>query len=81
VAYEIKEDSTIVSMVAQGLGAAVLPHLAAMPIPNSVQVRSLPVPLERMIGAAILSNNLQVPAVFAFLDVLRGTGRFARKSS
>lgn len=76
VAYEIKEDSTIVSMVAQGLGAAILPRLAALPIPPQVQVRSLPIPLERVIGAAIWSNGFHVPAVFAFLDVLRGTGRF-----
>lgn len=77
VAYEIKEDSTIVSMVAQGLGAAILPHLAAMPIPEEVQVRSLPIPLERVIGAATVANILQPPAVFAFLDLMRGTGLFA----
>lgn len=77
VAYEVKEDSTIVSMVAQGLGAAILPRLAAMPIPAGVQVRSLPIPLERVIGAAVLSNVLHPPAVFAFVDVLRGVGLFA----
>jgi len=78
VAYQIKEDSTIVSMVAQGLGAAILPRLAALPIPPQVQVRALPVPLERVIGAAIWSNGFHVPAVFAFLDVLRGTGVFSQ---
>lgn len=79
VAYEVKEDSTIVSLVAQGLGAAILPRFAALPIPEGVQVRSLPVPLERIIGAAIVANILQPPAVFAFLDLLRGTGLFASK--
>ncbi len=77
VGYEVKEDSTIVSMVAQGLGAAILPRLAALPIPKEVQVRSLPVPLERVIGAAVLTHVLHPPAVFAFLDALRGTGLFA----
>jgi DNA-binding transcriptional LysR family regulator len=77
VAYEIKEDSTIVSMVAQGLGAAILPRLAALPIPDCIEVRSLPVPLERIIGAAVISKTLQPPAVFAFLDLLRGVGLFA----
>ncbi|NJN32323.1 MAG: LysR family transcriptional regulator [Synechococcales cyanobacterium RM1_1_8] len=77
VAYEIKEDSTIVSMVAQGLGAAVLPKLAALPIPEQVEVRSLPVPLNRRIGVAVLADQLHPPAVFAFLDLLRGTGLFA----
>jgi DNA-binding transcriptional LysR family regulator len=76
VAYVVKEDSTIVSMVAQGLGAAILPRLAAIPIPAEVQVKKLPVPLERVIGAAIWSNALHSPAVFAFLDALRNTGEF-----
>ncbi|MGJ3247055.1 MAG: LysR family transcriptional regulator [Elainellaceae cyanobacterium] len=80
VAFEIKEDSTIVSMVAQGLGAAVLPRLAALPIPDDVEVRSLPVPLFRVIGAAVMSNVLHPPAVFAFLDLLRGTGLFAKSA-
>ncbi|NJL88898.1 MAG: LysR family transcriptional regulator [Coleofasciculaceae cyanobacterium SM2_1_6] len=76
VAYVVKEDSTIVSMVAQGLGAAILPRLAALPIPEGVQVRKLPVPLERVIGAAIWAEALHSPAVFAFLDALRHTGKF-----
>ena len=79
VAYEIKEDSTIVSMVSQGLGAAVLPKLAAIPIPEPIQVRSLPVPLNRNIGAAVLTNIWHSPAVFTFLDLLRGTGIFAQQ--
>ena len=71
VAYNVKEDSTIVSMVAQGLGAAMLPRLAAMPIPETVESRSLPVPLERVIGVAILANVPPSPAVTRFLDVLK----------
>ncbi|MEB3267687.1 MAG: LysR family transcriptional regulator [Leptolyngbya sp.] len=71
VAYVIKEDSTIVSMVAQGLGAAILPRLAALPIPENVQVRSLPVPLERVIGVATLAQTPHSPAVEEFLNLLR----------
>lgn len=71
VAYEIKEDSTIVSMVAQGLGAAILPRLAALPIPPQVQVRSLPVPLERIIGVALLPHAARSPVVEEFLTMLR----------
>jgi DNA-binding transcriptional LysR family regulator len=76
VAYEIKEDSTIVSMVAQGLGAAILPKLAALPIPPNLVQRSLPVPLQRRIGVAIAADRLQPPVVFAFLDLLRQVGQF-----
>jgi DNA-binding transcriptional LysR family regulator len=68
---DIQEDSTVVSMVNQGLKAAILPRLAAVPIPQGVQVYSLPIPLERVMGVAILSNALQVPAVFTFLEMLR----------
>ena len=78
VGYVIKEDSTIVSMVAQGLGAAILPRLAALPIPDEVYVRSLPVRLNRVIGAAILTSTPPAPAVKMFLDVLSHQGRFAR---
>lgn len=79
VAYEVNEDSTIVSMVVQGLGAAILPRLAAEPVPAGVQVYSLPVPLERVIGVAVLANAFQTPAVFAFLDALRKAGRFSTR--
>ncbi len=72
-AYEIREDSTRVRMVAQGLGAAIVSRLAAEPIPTEVQVCRLPVPLERQIVAAVLADALQPPAVFAFLDMLKGT--------
>ncbi|MGB3297442.1 MAG: LysR family transcriptional regulator [Phormidesmis sp.] len=78
IGYVIKEDSTIVSMVAQGLGAAILPRLAALPIPDAVYVRSLPVRLNRVIGAAILASTPPAPAVKMFLDVLSHQGRFAK---
>ncbi|NJK51187.1 LysR family transcriptional regulator [Candidatus Gracilibacteria bacterium] len=70
VAYEVKEDSTIISMVQRGLGATIIPQLAAKPIPEGLQVKRLPVPLERAIGAAILANALHPPAVFAFLEAI-----------
>lgn len=71
VAYQVRADSTIVSMVARGLGATIIPRLAAEPIPKEVQVYSLPVPLFRVIKIAVLANALLVPAVFAFLELLK----------
>jgi DNA-binding transcriptional LysR family regulator len=58
-------------MVAQGLGAAISPRLAAEPIPIDVKVYSLPVPLFRIISVAVVKNALLSPAVFAFLDLLK----------
>lgn len=69
--YELREDSTILSMVKQGLGATVMARLAAEPILEEIEVRSLPVPLERVIGVAILADALLPRAVFAFLDILK----------
>jgi DNA-binding transcriptional LysR family regulator len=71
--YQIRSDATIVSMVAKGLGAAISPRLAAEPIPPNVKVYSLPVPLFRVISAAILEDALLPPAAFAFLELLKKT--------
>lgn len=79
IAYEIREDSTIVSMVGKGLGAAIMPRLAAEPLPLGIKECNLPVPLQRIIGVAILANALHSPAIYAFLDALRNTGKFAKK--
>ncbi|MEG4227461.1 LysR family transcriptional regulator [Microcoleus sp. N9_B2] len=73
IAYELSEDSTIVSMVMQGLGTAILPRLAAEPIPTSVKVCSLPADFERVIGVAVLRDGLLIPAVFAFLDLVKSS--------
>lgn len=71
IAYELNEDSAIVSMVAEGLGMAILPYLAAIPIPSEVQVRSLPQPLERKLGAVLIDGALHSPAVYAFLETIQ----------
>jgi DNA-binding transcriptional LysR family regulator len=71
IVYEINQDSTTVGMVSQGLGATIMPRLAAEPIPLGLKVLSLPIPFERVIGVAILRDALHVPAVFAFLDRLK----------
>ncbi|MGL4620289.1 LysR family transcriptional regulator [Chroococcidiopsis sp.] len=71
VAYKIRSDATIVNMVAKELGAAVSPKLAAEPIPHGVQVYSLPIPLFRTIGVAVLADSLLTPAAYAFIDLLK----------
>ena len=70
-AYNIKEDSTIVSMVMRGLGITVMARLAAEPLPPDIQIRSLPVPLERIVRVAVLNGALHSPALYAFLDLLK----------
>lgn len=71
VSYRIRHDSSITSMVQQGLGIAIMPRLAAEPIPAGVQVCRLPFHLTRPIGVSRLCNSLAPPAVYAFLAALR----------
>ena len=68
---EVETDAATVNLVAQGLGGTILPRLAALPIPEAVQVYPLPIPLERSIGVAVLTDALQSPAVYALLDALK----------
>ncbi|MEO1069951.1 MAG: LysR family transcriptional regulator, partial [Cyanobacteria bacterium J06638_6] len=75
VISEVETDTTIVNLVAQGLGATILPRLAAEPIPDRVQVFALPEPLVRVIGAAIVGDALHTPPIYAFLDVLKTLGQ------
>lgn len=70
-ACDIQEDSTIVSMVTQGLGPAILPRLAAEPIPKELTVYPLPDRCERIIGVATLADALQIPAVYALITQLK----------
>lgn len=69
--YNVREDSTIFSLVAQGLGVSVVPELAFRDLPDSVARVPLTEPLARTIGVAILPHNLKVPAVRAFLSTLK----------
>jgi DNA-binding transcriptional LysR family regulator len=73
VAYEVKEDSTIIGMVQRGLGATIMARLAAEPIPDSIQMRRLPVPLDRKIGIVIRADSLLSKAAFAFIDILKAS--------
>ncbi len=77
IAYCIRHDSSMVAMVQQGLGLAILPRLAAEPVPADVQIVPLPFPLSRPIGATILRDAMHTPALYAFLDALRQVGEFS----
>jgi len=70
-AYEVREDSTILSMVQQGLGATIMARLAAEPIPPTLTVVELPTPLERIIGVIQLADALQTPPIYAFMETLK----------
>jgi DNA-binding transcriptional LysR family regulator len=70
-AFEVEEDSTVLGMVAQGLGVTVMPLLAIDAAPAGVRVLELEEPLSRRIGVAVPPGNLKIPAVRVFLAALR----------
>lgn len=74
VMSEVETDTTIVNLVVQGVGATILPRLAAEPIPAQIQVFSLPDPLQRVMGVAVLAEALHTPATYAFLELLKQQG-------
>ena len=69
--YQFRETSTILNMVAQSLGTAIIPRLSTHTVPAGVKLAKLPSPLTRQVGVTVLADALQTPAVFAFLDVLK----------
>ncbi|MGF1514171.1 MAG: LysR family transcriptional regulator substrate-binding protein [Elainellaceae cyanobacterium] len=71
ISSEVREDSTVLGMVRRGLGATIMPRMAAEPMPEGVVARSLPVPLYRVTGVATLASALLPRAAFAFLDTVR----------
>ncbi|MBI4782769.1 MAG: LysR family transcriptional regulator [Oscillatoriophycideae cyanobacterium NC_groundwater_1537_Pr4_S-0.65um_50_18] len=73
--YEVREDSTILGMVEQGLGLTIMARLAAEPLPPRIQIRRLPEPLERVIGIVALTDAMHPPAVYAFLNQLKQIGQ------
>ncbi|MEM9807119.1 MAG: LysR family transcriptional regulator [Cyanobacteria bacterium P01_D01_bin.56] len=77
IAYYIRHDSSMVSMVRQGLGIAIMPELSAAPVPSDVKVCRLPFSISRPLGASILKDGLHSPAVYAFLEALQGIEEFS----
>ena len=70
-AFEVKEDTTLINMVSEGLGIGLLPELAIEELPSTVKVISPDIDLERPIYVAILPSSLKVPAVRVFLQALK----------
>ncbi len=68
-----RDDSVILSMVAHGLGVAMMPAISTHPLPVGVRTYPLPEPLERVIVAAVTPARYTSPVVKAFIAVLRGT--------
>ena len=70
-AYDVKEDSTVVRLVSEGLGVGLLPEFAIDTLAENVKAIALDHLLERPIYIALLPSSLKIPAVRAFLNLLK----------
>jgi len=67
----IADDSVALSMAEHGLGLAIRPRLATEPLPEKVTPHLLPIPLERTLGVATLSDSKDLPLVTEFVNSMR----------
>jgi DNA-binding transcriptional LysR family regulator len=70
-AEQVRESDTIVSLVATGSGAAILPQLSVFHTPEGVKVCQLPKPLQRIVVAATVKDTDLSHAVWAFIDFIK----------
>ncbi|MEO0012583.1 MAG: hypothetical protein RLZZ535_972 [Cyanobacteriota bacterium] len=70
-AEQVRESDTIVSLVATGSGAAILPQLSVFYLPAGVTICQLPIPLQRIVVAATPKDVDLSHAVWAFTDFLQ----------
>ncbi|MEM6614220.1 MAG: LysR family transcriptional regulator [Cyanobacteria bacterium P01_C01_bin.72] len=68
---QVRESDTIVSLVATGMGAAILPQLSVFHLPAGVTLCQLPKPLQRIVVAATPKDTDLSHAVWAFTDFLQ----------
>jgi DNA-binding transcriptional LysR family regulator len=66
--------AVVTSLVAQGVGIALVPQLAHDQAPPEVRLRELDPPLRRRVLAVVRSGSERRPAVATFLDELRQAG-------
>lgn len=70
VQYRVGDDYSVLNMVENRLGVAVLPEMVARHAPSGVAVRQLNPPLRRRVGVIFRKETELSAAARAFLDVL-----------
>lgn len=68
---EVENDSVTLSMVAHGLGHAILPRLAVVPLPAGLRLLRLPTTLRRTLSVAVLPARASLPIIAAMTESLR----------
>ena len=68
---EVENDSVTLGMVAHGLGHAILPRLAVLPLPPGLRMLALPVVLQRELHVAVLPARASLQIIAAMTASLR----------
>ncbi|WP_407539319.1 LysR family transcriptional regulator [Deinococcus radiomollis] len=68
---EVENDSVTLGMVAHGLGHAILPRLAVLPLPAGLRLLRLPTSLRRTLSVAVLPARASLPIIAAMTESLR----------
>ena len=76
--FQLREDSTILAMVASRIGFSILPRLAVEPLPEGIEFRALPTSVRRTLGVLHLRATGALPPVAAVAQVLRTPAVLAR---
>lgn len=69
--YSVRSDSTIIALVAKGLGIAVAPRLLVGQETPELVIRSLETPCYRTLGLVIPEYKTSLPVIKCFRDVVR----------
>ncbi|WP_407570770.1 LysR family transcriptional regulator [Deinococcus altitudinis] len=68
---EVENDSVTLGMVAHGLGHAILPRLAVLPLPAGLRLMRLPTTLRRTLSVAVMPARASLPIIAAMTESLR----------
>ncbi len=68
---EVENDSVTLGMVAHGLGHAILPRLAVLPLPTGLRLLRLPTALQRTLSVAVVPARASLPIIAAMTESLR----------
>lgn len=77
----VSNDTTIVAMIARGMGYSILPRLAIFPEPDDIRVIPVPVPARRQFALTGHPDVLQTPRVRAVLRLLRDPRMVAKTAA
>ncbi|CAN5865964.1 LysR family transcriptional regulator [soil metagenome] len=71
VRFTLRDVSTVLSMVREGMGMSILAEMSLLPILSGVRVRPIAPTAERHIGLGIRSEDTVLPAARAFINLAR----------